>query len=84
MATNAVSVIFNVLSIINKWYRIKRGINEWYRITSWCTRIQPTNQRHQPTGQNGNSCCVKLCDVDQHYFNITKVEAPGQGVRQYL
>ena len=45
-----VPVIFNVLSIINEWYRIKRGINEWCRIA----RVgapefhQPTNVTNQP------------------------------------
>ena len=50
MATNTVVVILNVLSIINEWYRIKRGINEWCRIS----RVgapelhQPTNVTKQP------------------------------------
>ena len=50
MATNTVVVILNVLSIMNEWYRIKRGINEWCRIA----RVgapefhQSTNVTNQP------------------------------------
>ena len=50
MVTNTVPIIFNVLSIINEWYRIKRRINEWCRIA----RVgapefhQPTNVTNQP------------------------------------
>ena len=51
MAANTLPVIFNVLSIISEWYRIKRGINEWCRIA----RVGAL-EFHQPTNViRGNS-----------------------------
>ena len=59
MATNTVPVIFNVLSVINEWYQIKRRINEWCRIA----RVgalefhQPTNVTNQPAKMATHAVC---------------------------